>query len=158
MTAVYTAFGLALLWILPLVPAEPKLGPVYQQVTHLIPWEFPLLVIVPALAIDLILQRSSAWRSITVGLVIGLVFLMTFVAVQWPFASFLMTPHTRNWFFGTEYMDFSTPVQSFYARHQFYARESTEQFWRGMLIAAFLSCVMMWAGLLFGRAMQKVKR
>ena len=28
MAAVYTAFGLAFLWILPLVPAEPKLGPV----------------------------------------------------------------------------------------------------------------------------------
>ena len=60
MTAVYTAFGLAFLWILPLVPAEPKLGPVYRQVTHLIPWEFPLLILIPALAIDLILQRSSA--------------------------------------------------------------------------------------------------
>ena len=60
MAAVYTAFGLAFLWILPLVPAEPKLGPVYRQVTHFIPWEFPLLVVVPALAIDLILQRTEA--------------------------------------------------------------------------------------------------
>ncbi len=39
-------------------PAEPKLGPVYRQVTHFIPWEFPLLLIVPAFAIDLILQRT----------------------------------------------------------------------------------------------------
>ena len=123
MAAVYTAFGLAFLWILPLVPAEPKLGPVYSQVTHLIPWEFPLLVIVPALAIDLILRRSSAWRPIVGGLVAGLVFLITFIAVQWPFASFLMTPLARNRFFGTEYMDFSTPAQSSYARHEFYANE-----------------------------------
>ena len=159
MAAVYTAFGLAFLWILPLVPAEPKLGPVYQQVTHLIPWEFPLLVVVPALAIDLILQRSSAWRPIASGLVTGLVFLMTFTAVQWPFASFLMTPLARNRFFGTEYMDFSTPAQSFYARNEFFYNESTpQQFWRGMLIAALISCLMMWAGLHAGRAMQKVKR
>ena len=48
MAGVYTAFGLAFLWILPLFPAEPKLGPVYRQVTHFIPWEFPLLLIVPA--------------------------------------------------------------------------------------------------------------
>ena len=51
--------ALAFLWILPLFPAEPKLGPVYHQVTHFIPWEFPLLLIVPALAIDLICQRTG---------------------------------------------------------------------------------------------------
>jgi hypothetical protein len=61
---VYTAFALALLWILPLFPAEPKLGPVYQQVTHFIPWEFPLLLIVPAFVTDLILQRTKEWRPL----------------------------------------------------------------------------------------------
>jgi hypothetical protein len=158
MTGVYTAFGLALLWILPLVPAEPKLGPVYRQVTHLIPWEFPLLIIIPALTIDLILQRSSAWRPIVGGLVTGLVFLLTFVAVQWPFANFLMTPLARNRFFGTAYMDFSTPAQSLYARYLF-ANESTPvQFWRGMLVAAFISCLTMWVAFHAGRAMQKVRR
>ena len=59
MAAVYTAFGVAFLWILPLFPAEPKLGPVYRQITHFIPWEFPLLLIVPAFAMDLIFQRTD---------------------------------------------------------------------------------------------------
>jgi hypothetical protein len=159
MAAVYTAFGLAFLWILPLVPAQPKLGPVYQQVTHMIPWEFPLLVIIPALAIDLILQRWNTWRPLFRGPVIGLVFLITFIAVQWPFANFLMTPLSRNWFFGTEYMDFSTPPQSFYARNAFFYNESTpQQFWRGMLVAALISCLTMWIAVHAGRMMQKVRR
>jgi hypothetical protein len=159
MTAVYTAFGLAFLWILPLVPAQPKLGPVYQQVTHMIPWEFPLLVIVPALAIDLILQRASAWRPIVGGLVTGVVFLLSLIAVQWPFASFLMTPLARNWFFGTAYMDFSTPVESYYARFEFFPHEPTPmQFWRAMMIAALVTCLMTWLGLHAGRAMRKVRR
>ena len=159
MAAVYTAFGLAFLWILPLVPAEPKLGPVYQQVTHMVPWEFPLLVIVPALAIDLILQRWNARRTIVGGVVIGLVFLITFIAVQWPFANFLMTPLARNRFFGTAYMDFSTPAQSFYARNEFYASEATSmQFWRGMVVAFLISCLTMWVALHAGRAMQRVRR
>src|SRR5262249_6919426 len=34
---VYTGIYLLLLWALPLVPATPKLGPVYHPVTHLIP-------------------------------------------------------------------------------------------------------------------------
>ena len=44
---VYILFVLLMGWILPLFPAEPKLGPVYQQVTQFIPPEFPLLLIVP---------------------------------------------------------------------------------------------------------------
>ena len=159
MAAVYTAFGLAFLWILPLVPAQPKLGPVYQQVTHMIPWEFPLLVVVPALAIDLILQRVSAWRPIVGALVTGFVFLLTLIAVQWPFASFLMTPLARNWFFGAGYMDFSTPAGSYYASYEFFPHEPTPQlFWRGMIIAAFITCLMTWIGIRAGRAMQKVRR
>ena len=159
MAGVYTAFGVAFLWILPLVPAQPKLGPVYQQVTHMIPWEFPLLVIIPALAIDLVLQRWNGWRPLFRGPAIGLVFLITFVAVQWPFANFLMTPLARNWFFGTAYMDFSTPPQSFYARNEFFYNESTTpQFWRGMLVAAVISCLTMWIAVHAGRMMQKVKR
>src|SRR5262249_46457959 len=110
MASVYTAYALALLWLLPLFPAEPKLGPVYREVTHFIPWEFPLLFVVAAFAVDLVLQRTMSWRPLVRAPLAGLAFLTTFVAVQWPFASFLMTPLARNRFFGTEYMDFSTPV------------------------------------------------
>src|SRR3984893_16213895 len=107
MATVYTAFGLAFLWVLPLFPAAPKLGPVYRPVTHFIPWEFPLLIVVAALAVDLILQRTSRSRPLARGLVTGLGFLGAFMAVQWPLASFLMMPAARNRFFGTAYMDFS---------------------------------------------------
>src|SRR5918911_1262694 len=85
MTAVYSAFALAFLWILPLFPAEPKLGPVYRPVTHFIPWEFPLLVIVPAIVADLILQRTARLRPLARGLIVGCAFIGTFMAVQWPF-------------------------------------------------------------------------
>jgi hypothetical protein len=159
MAGVYTAFGLGFLWILPLFAAEPKLGPVYRQVTHFIPWEFPLLVIVPALAIDLLLQRTGGWRPIVRALAAGCLFLATFMVVQWPFANFLMTPFARNRFFGTQYFDFSTPARSLYARFLFVPPEATPvQFWRGMIIATVVSCVTMWIGLHAGRAMQRVRR
>ena len=44
---VYSAFLLLMGWFLPLFPAQPKLGPVYQHVTQFTPPEFPLLLIVP---------------------------------------------------------------------------------------------------------------
>jgi hypothetical protein len=158
LTGVYTTFGLAFLWILPLFPAEPKLGPVYHQVTHFIPWEFPLLLIVPALVTDLILQRTAARRPIVRALLTGPAFFVAFVAVQWPFANFLMSPLARNRFFGTAYMDFSTPSTSLYARFEFVPPETLQQLGRGMLVAVLTSCVMTYVGLHVGRAMQRVNR
>ena len=159
MAGVYSAFALGFLWLLPLFPAEPKLGPVYRQITHFIPWEFPLLIVVPAIAVDLLLRRTREWRPIVRAAAAGMVFVLALLAVQWPFANFLMTPLARNRFFGTAYMDFSTPARSIYARYLFGSREATAvQFWRGMVIAAFASCLFMWIGLHAGRAMQKVRR
>ena len=60
---VYTIFGLGLLWILPLFPAEPKLGPVLHPVTHFVPPEFPILILAPALVLDLVWRRIGEWRS-----------------------------------------------------------------------------------------------
>jgi len=153
----YTGLELALVWILPLFPAQPKLGPVYQPVTHFIPWEFPLLLVAPAFAIDLILQRTGRLRPLLRAPLAGAAFLAVFVAAQWPFASFLMTEHARNWFFGAHYMDYSTPPRSAYAQFMFAARDGSP-LWRGLLIAAIVSTVMMWLGIHAGRAMQRVRR
>ena len=159
MAGVYTAFGVGFLWLLPLFPAEPKLGPVYRPVTHFIPWEFPLLLIVPAVVVDLLLQRTVEWRPIARGVIAGIAFLASFVAVQWPFADFLMAPLARNRFFGAHYMDFNTLPDSSYARNVFFSRHAdAAQFWRGMLVALLVSCVMAAVGVQAGRLMQKVRR
>jgi hypothetical protein len=158
LTTVYTAFGLVFLWILPLFPAEPKLGPVYHPVTHFIPWEFPLLLIIPAFVTDLILQRKRGWRPLARAPLIGVVFFATFVIVQWPFANFLMSPLARNWFFGTSYMDYGTSPTSLYARYQFIPPVPGARFWTVMAFALITACVMSYIGLHVGRAMQRVKR
>ena len=156
---VYTVFALALLWILPLFPAEPKLGPVYQQVTHFIPWEFPLLLIVPAFVTDLILQRTKEWRPLVRAIVVGTAFFAAFLAVQWPFSDFMMSPAARNWFFGSGYLDFGTPARSPLARYEYFYREPTRaMFWRNMALAGLTAWFFAWLGVHLGRAMQKVRR
>ena len=116
---VYTTFVLLVSWILPLFPAEPKLGPVYTHVVQFIPPEFPLLVMVPAFALDLLWQRTADWGAWKQALVSGALFLAVFAAVQWPFADFLMSPAARNWVFGTGYFGYYTRPTSLYARYQF---------------------------------------
>jgi hypothetical protein len=101
----------AVSWILMLFPATPKLGPIYQPITHYVPLEFPLLVIVPAVAMDLTWQRVRAWPWWKAAGAMGAAFLIPFLLVQWPFASFLMT-HGRNWFFHTDNFVYWQPPQS----------------------------------------------
>src|ERR1700686_213188 len=78
---VYTATLLSFPWVLPLVPAEPKLGPVYQKITHLIPPDFPLLLIVPAIVFDLVRRRIGKWNRWAQAVALGGAFLASFLAV-----------------------------------------------------------------------------
>src|SRR5205823_6974549 len=50
--ATYMLIYMALILVLPLFPAHPKLAPIYHPVDHMLPPSFPLLLIFPALAID----------------------------------------------------------------------------------------------------------
>jgi hypothetical protein len=158
LTVVYTLFGVGFLWLLPLFSAQPKLGPVYTLVTHFIPWEFPLILIVPAVITDLILQRTTTWRPRSRALAIGVPFFAALVALQWPFANFLMSPLARNWFFGSHYMDYSTPPTSLYFMNRFVPPLPAGQFWMGMAFALCMACLMTYAGLHVGRVLQGIKR
>jgi uncharacterized membrane protein len=87
-------------WILPLFPAQPKLAPIFNPVTHMVPPPFPLLLIFPALAMDLILRRAGE-RPVGgggSGLLLGAIFLAVFIPVQWFFSKFILSPHANNWF------------------------------------------------------------
>src|ERR1051325_9312561 len=57
--AVYMIFMCVMDWILMLFPAQPKLAPIFNPVTHMVPLPFPLLLIFPALAIDFILRNAG---------------------------------------------------------------------------------------------------
>src|SRR5216110_625074 len=82
---VYMAFSLVMIWILQLAPATPKLAPVFNPVTHMVPPPFPLLLVVPAVAIDLLMQRVGPGRDWRLAALVGLAFLAAFFVTQWFF-------------------------------------------------------------------------
>ena len=155
---VFTGLLLMMMWVLPLFPAEPKLGPVMNPVTQFIPAEFPLLLLAPAFAFDLLRRSFEAWPRWISAVVGGAVFVAVFVAVQWPFADFLMSPSARNAFWGSIYFDYNTPPQSLYIRHQFFPPEATQLFWTRMFQAVLFAMASTWAGLAGGDWMRRVKR
>jgi hypothetical protein len=158
MASVYSIMMLAMLWIFPLFPAEPKLGPVYQEVTHMIPNGFPLLIIAPALACDWLLARMRTRPLWQTALAVGVVFVAVMFAAQWPFASFLQTPMARNWIFGSHYHSFMTPPTSFTATYRFRIEGTPAEFWRIMAIAFATAPISAAAGLGVGRWLERLKR
>jgi hypothetical protein len=156
---IYSLFLIGCVWILPLFPATPKLGPVYQNVTHFIPPEFPLLLIVPALALDWLWARTANWKLWQQSVVSGAVFLCLIVAVQWPFATFLMSPASRNWVFGTNYFDYNLRPNDLYVRHIFFQVEKTSrQFWTEMAAALGLAMLTTRLGFGWGNWMRRIRR
>jgi hypothetical protein len=100
-SAIFMGIMLGLMWIIQLFPATPKLGPIYQPITHMVGMAFPVLIVVPSIGIDLLMQRLRL-RPLWLAPILSAAFLVLFLAVQWPFASFMMTESARNWFFNAE--------------------------------------------------------
>jgi hypothetical protein len=114
----YMLLYIVLILLLPLFPAQPRLAPIYHPVDHMVPPAFPLLLIVPAAAIDAIewlFARSSktrpaaplgsslfrpGWgRDWLLAGAVAVVFLGVVFAVQWPFSAFLLSDAADNRFF-----------------------------------------------------------
>jgi hypothetical protein len=156
---IFSILNLMFLWILPLFHAEPKLGPVYHHVTSFIPPPFPLLIVVPALALDLLRPKLRGWNRWRRSAAFGAVFLGTFVAVQWPFANFLQSPVARNWFFGTQYFPFFVPLTDNWVRYAFaQVEKSPSEFWLKMGLTLAIAILSSRAGLGLGGWMRRVRR
>jgi hypothetical protein len=156
--AIYTAFVILEIQILPLIPATPKLGPVFNQVTHLIPGKFPILIIVPAIALDLLWHRLRAWKPWQIALLSGVVFTAIIFAVEWPFANFLMSKASENRFFGTIYFDYNSRPDMWDRLRQFVEPVSGLPLAIGMAWATLCAVISTWIGLFFGNWMRGVQR
>jgi hypothetical protein len=156
---VYTAYAMVMLWIFPLFPATPKLGPVYQRITHMVPMEFPLLVIVPALLLELLEPRLAAWKKWPQAAASGVIFLTAFLAVQWPFATFLVSRASANWFFGTKYFAYFATPNGYDIRHLFVPIDyAALGFWMIMAEAVLLAILSSRLGAAAGEWVRAIRR
>jgi hypothetical protein len=158
-TLVYTTLSLLLIAVLPLVPAEPRLGPILHRVSHFVPPPFPLLV-APAVALTDWLAPRFRHRSSGVRSALdGALFCAAFTLLTWPFASFLQTPYADNRVFvGNEFAFFQAET-SYPLRHQFYPTEtSASAFWSGMALALALAVLSSRLGLGASRFLRRVRR
>lgn len=146
-------------WILQLFPAEPKLGPILTHITHFQPANFPALVIIPAMAMDLILQRSAGgdWLK---ALWLSLAFVTGLVIVQYPLSGFLLeSPYARNWFFTADTYYFGLSPNAPW-RYKFRPDDiaSPAVFMQSLVVAVGLGLLFARLSLRWGRWMQNIQR
>ena len=156
---IYFILWLLALWLVPLVPAEPKLGPVYTRITHLVPLGFPVLLFAGAATLDFLLDRLSKRGKWSQALVAGIGFVAVMILVQWPMGSLLISPLAENRIFGTAYYPYMQRPSDYHFNHEFVQYEKTRFILLLNFALAFAAAVLTTrVGLAWGEWMRRVKR
>jgi hypothetical protein len=153
--AVYMAVTAVMLWVLPLFPATPKLAPIYNAVDHFVPPPFPILLVIPAVGIDVVLRRGpqSDWGRATLC---GLAFVLVLLAVQWSVAIFLVSPHSENFLFGVQRWNYNSQLGPW--RYQFWNVQHDPLRLAGAVTAIAIAVASSRLGLAWGSWIARVRR
>lgn len=157
--AIYTGLWFAANLIFPLFPAHAKLGPVFTPITHMVPLGFPVLLLPGAFVLDLVLNRFSGMRDLWKAAFAAAGFLVVSVAVNWPFAYFMMSPLARNRVFAMNEFTYNVPPSQYHLAWEFQLYEKTRlEFWIGMGIALVATAISARIGMLWGDWMHRIRR
>jgi hypothetical protein len=148
----------AMVWLLPLFPAHPLTPPIHNHLTRMMPPQFPLLLLGPALVFDLLrpyLNRIHAAVRITL---LGLVFFSIFAPIQWLFAQFLLSPGADNWFFagGGKHWPYFLKIDQ--ARTLFWGIEKDPLTFRAIILAIIFATASAWLGSGIANVLKKLRR
>jgi hypothetical protein len=146
-------------WIVQIFPAEPKLGPILTHTTHFQPANFPILLFIPAVFMDIVMQRSKG-KDWSKALLLSIVFVFVLLAVQYPFSGFLLeSPSSRNWFFGGGSWYYLLAPDWPY-RYKFRPEDiaGLQVMIRGLGIAVAVGFIASWISLRWGLWMQRIQR
>ncbi len=162
-TLFYTGVFLIPQWVLVQFPATPRLTPILNPLTHMAAFGFPLLLIVPAAAFDVLLRRlpqASDWQRAALG---GVLFVATMLITHWAFGSFLLrSPLAQNDFFLAQHFPYAQQLSPGLSRF-FVDRGRDGAFsplllLRGLGWALLCAVLSTRAGLWWGDWMRRVQR
>jgi len=125
----------------------------------MVPLGFPVLVVPGAIVLDLVLNRLSDRGNTWKAAAAGAGFLAANLAINWPFAYFMMSRHARNWVFAMNEFGYSMPPSQYQLAWTLRRYESTSrEFWMGMLIALAATILSVRIGMLWAEWMRRIQR
>jgi hypothetical protein len=153
--AVYMLVNVIMILVLPLFPATPKLAPIYNPLDHFVPPPFPILLVIPAIWIDLVMRRGpvNEWARATLA---GIGFLVVLLAVQWTVAWYLVSPASENILFGAQRWNYNSRLGPW--RYQFWNVGPDPLTLGGVVTAAAIAVASARVGLWWGAWMARVRR
>ena len=157
--AIYMLFMLAGLWIFPIFPASPKLGPVFTNLTHMVPMAFPVLLIIPAFLLDTVLNTTEGKNAWWRAALAGTLFICGLLLAHWWWAEFMLTPTARNSVFGQNYFPYMVSPSQYHLAWEFQKYEATRRLLlMGMGIAWISAILSSRVGLVFGDLLTRLRR
>jgi hypothetical protein len=154
--AVYVGIHLIMIWTLQLFPATPMLAPIYNPITHMVPPPFPILLVVPAFAIDLVLHRLPRANDWIRTPVVAAAFLAALFVTQWFFSMFLLSPGSENFLFGAQRWNYDSRVGAW--AHEFWETDTNPVTPLALMLALVLAAVSTRIGFWWGTWMTRVRR
>ena len=160
-TSIYMVVMICINGTLRQFPAEPLLAPVANYITFFQTTAFPLLLVFPAMVIDILRDKFTSKNDWVLAVILGIGFFVTFLVVQYNAGTFLKeSPLARNWFFQSDALPYFNPANADW-RYKYVDWQITQGF-KNWSIAALISSVLgilsARIGLLWGNWMKRVQR
>jgi hypothetical protein len=161
--ATYMSLYICLILLLPLFPAHPKLAPIYHPVDHMVPPMFPLLLILPAVAIDLIEWKFGEknegrwWKDWLLAVLLAAAFVIIVFPAQWNFSAFLLSDAADNRFFARSghWPYFSRPGDWM---NTFWTKDPDPVHPQSVIRAFLIACISTRIGLWLGNYLLRLRR
>ena len=143
-----------------LFPAEPLLGPIHNKITTYQTLGFPLLLFIPAFAMDWLKDKFSAKNDWILALILGITFTITLFITHYPFGTFLHeSPLARNWFWGSESWSFQNDTDWEFRYKYRYRNDINIGTWAiGLGLASLFGIISSRIGLAWGNWMKQIQR
>lgn len=158
--AIYMALTIIVIWILQALPAGPTLEPGLNPLGHFLPPPFPLLLLPPALAVDLLIRhlRAANWKGELIGAgLVGTTFIGIVLVTHWYFADFLLSPAARNYFFAADQWPYHAQLGDW--RYSFWTLDpSPRSLLKGVVISVAIASSSAFLGFWLGRGLSRPRR
>ncbi|MFN3848052.1 MAG: hypothetical protein ACK4NY_01430 [Spirosomataceae bacterium] len=143
-----------------LFPAEPLLGPINNPITTYQTMGFPLVLVVPALVLDIVRNRFAHLNDWLLSVVLATAYLVVFFVFNYYWGYFIHeSVYARNWFFGSHNWSFDNdPTWDGLYKFGEWSTKGLANWAKELGIALALGIISTRIALLWGKWMQKVVR